>query len=286
MCTKNQISINRFSECQWLTVHFDIYKQVAGKPLLRGTVEFDVKHKMTLQAKSTTWSETLELTKAKTTGVGKGSRINIAATSSSGTKAKVTFTQGRTLDAPARGSVSYTTGAIAKKKANAKAKTTYTFTASKPGYQPGVVSYGSAAYRCDNFYGTSGCAFPDAPTGISMINQPRIAEGIRKLRERGGHYGDPHGGKPLRWMVNNKQKAANRKAVCSKTPPTADKRAGRTSCDEYPFASTYEGGTKLPAKQRTITWVNKAENDSQGATITNWRRAYHVMDKDPFYVIV
>ncbi|WP_443728973.1 NucA/NucB deoxyribonuclease domain-containing protein [Streptomyces barringtoniae] len=30
-------------------------------------------------------------------------------------------------------------------------------------------------------------------------------------------------------------------------------RAGRTSCDEYPFASTYEGGTHLPASHREIT---------------------------------
>ena len=286
VCTKNQISINRFSECQWLTVHFDIYKEVAGRPALRGTVEFDVKHKMDLNAKSTSWSETFELTKARTTGDGKGSRINIAAASKSGTKAKVTFDQGRTLDSPANGRVNYTTGAIARKKINAKAKTTYTFTASKPGYKPGVVSYDSATYRCDNFYGTSGCAYPDAPTGVSMINQPRIAEGIRKLRTHGGRYGDPNGGKPLHWMINAKQKAKNRTAVCPKTAPTADKNAGRTSCDEYPFASTKEGGTKLPANQRTITWVNKAENDSQGATITNWRRAYHVMDNDPFYVIV
>ncbi|MEU2931209.1 hypothetical protein ABZ636_40520 [Streptomyces sp. NPDC007251] len=41
-----------------------------------------------------------------------------------------------------------------------------------------------------------------------------------------------------------------------------------------------------PFRQRTITWVKKAENDSRGATITNWRRAFHVMDHDPFYVIV
>ncbi|MFF3918442.1 NucA/NucB deoxyribonuclease domain-containing protein [Streptomyces sp. NPDC001852] len=63
------------------------------------------------------------------------------------------------------------------------------------------------------------------------------------------------------------------------------KRAGRTSYDEYPFASTYEGGTKLPANQRTITWVNKQENNSQGGA-TTWRRQFHVMDDDPFYVIV
>jgi hypothetical protein len=42
----------------------------------------------------------------------------------------------------------------------------------------------------------------------------------------------------------------------------------------------------MSAKERTITWVRKAENGSQGGTITTWRRAYHVMDHDPFFVIV
>jgi hypothetical protein len=211
--------------------------------------------------------------------------VNIAGSSKSGTKAKVHFDQGRTLDSKSSGSVDYTTGPI-KKKINAKAKTTYTYTFTKAGYSPGTVSYDSAVYRCDNYYGTSGCAIPESPTGVSLINQPIIADGIRGLRSRGGHYGDPYGGKPLHWMINDKQKNKNRAAVCPKNPPADMKRAGRTSCDEYPFASTYEGGTHLPAKERTITWVRKAENDSQGGTITTWRRAYHVMDHDPFFVIV
>ncbi|MFF9156130.1 hypothetical protein ACF1AB_28325 [Streptomyces sp. NPDC014846] len=45
-------------------------------------------------------------------------------------------------------------------------------------------THDSAAYRCDNYYGTSGCAIPEAPTGVSMINQPRIADGVRVLRQQ------------------------------------------------------------------------------------------------------
>jgi hypothetical protein len=285
-CTINKITINRFSECEWVTIHVDVIKVVNGKPELEGTVDFDVKHQMTLNAKSANWSEKFSLSKAKTTRAGKGVHVDIAASSGGGTKATVHYSQGHVLDSASSGSVTYTTGTIPKKKINPKAKTHYTYTFTKAGYTPGTVSYDSAVYRCDNYYGTSGCTLPDAPTGVSMINQPRIDEGIRNLRARGGHYGDPNGGKPLHWMINDKQKAKNRAAVCPKTPPADMKHAGRTSCDEYPFASTYEGGTHLPANQRTITWVNKAENDSQGATITNWRRAFHVMDHDPFYVIV
>ncbi|GGS08841.1 MULTISPECIES: NucA/NucB deoxyribonuclease domain-containing protein [Streptomyces] len=285
-CTINRITVNRYSECEWITIHVDVVKIVRGRPVLEGTADFDVKHQMTLKAKSVNWSEKFSISKAKTTRAGKGLHVNIAASSKSGTKAKVHFDQGRTLDSKSSGSVDYTTSPIPKKKINAKAKTTYTYTFTKAGYSPGTVSYDSAVYRCDNYYGTSGCAIPDSPTGVSLINQPVIADGIRGLRLRGGHYGDPYGGKPLHWMINDKQKNKNRAAVCPKNPPADMKRAGRTSCDEYPFASTYEGGTHLPAKERTITWVRKAENDSQGGTITTWRRAYHVMDHDPFFVIV
>ncbi|MGW4561548.1 NucA/NucB deoxyribonuclease domain-containing protein [Streptomyces sp. NPDC004561] len=285
-CTINRITINRYSECEWVAIHVNVIKVIDGEPVLEGTVDFDVKHQMTLNAKSANWSEKFALSKARTTGAGKGVEVIIGAASQSGTRATVHYAQGHVLDTASSGSVGYATGPITKGHINAKAKTSYRYTFTKPGYTPGTVSYDSAVYRCDNYYGTTGCAFPDAPTGVSMINQPRIDEGIRKLRARGGHYGDPNGGKPLHWMINDKQKAKNRAAVCPRTPPADMKRAGRTSCDEYPFASTYEGGTHLAAKERTITWVKKAENDSQGATITNWRRAFHVMDHDPFYVIV
>ncbi|MET7382966.1 hypothetical protein ABZT08_29905 [Streptomyces sp. NPDC005526] len=284
-CTINRITINRFSECEWVTVHVDVVKVVNGRPVLEGTAAFSVKHQMTLKANSANWSEKFTVSKARTTGKGKGVHVNVSAKSGGGTKATVHFPQGHTLDSAASGTVSNTTGAIARKKINPKAKTAYGYTFTKPGYNPGSVSYASATYRCDNYYGTTGCAITEAPTAINLITLPRISEGIRKLRSHGGHYGDPNGGKPLHWMINATQQKKNRQAVCSVPVPTDMRRAGRTSCDEYPFASTYEGGTHLPAGQRTITWVKKNEDDAQGANITNWRRQFHVMDHDPYYVI-
>ncbi|MEU3342426.1 NucA/NucB deoxyribonuclease domain-containing protein [Streptomyces sp. NPDC006668] len=288
-CTINKITINRYSECEWVAVHVDVIKVVDGEPVIEGTADFDVKHQMTLKAGSANWGEKFTISKARTTGQGKGVAVEVAAKSASGTKASVSFPQGHTLDSAAGGSVAYTT-AIAPKKILAKAKTAYTYTFTKAGYTPGSVSYGSAVYRCDNYYGSSrtnrsGCAFPEVPTGVSMVGLARIDEGIRALRSRGGHYGDPNGGKPLHWMINKKQEAKNRAAVCPRTAPPAMQRAGRTSCDEYPFASTKEGGTHLAANQREITWVKVSENKSQGGRITAWRGQMHVMDGDPFYVI-
>ncbi|MBX7555392.1 hypothetical protein K1Y78_47770 [Streptomyces sp. tea 10] len=246
---------------------------------------------MTLKANSANWSEKFHVSKARTTGAGSGVAVGIAAASGGGTRASVRFSQGHILSSGAAdGSVGYATS-IAPKKINPKTATKYTYTFTKPGYTPGTVSYDSAVYRCDNYYGSTrasraGCAVPDVSTGVSMVGLARIDEGIRKLRANGGHYGDPYGGKPLHWMINKTQEDANRKAVCPRSAPPDMQRAGRTSCDEYPFASTYEGGTHLPANQRTITWVQVQENKAQGGRITAWRGQLHVMDHDPFYVIV
>ncbi|GHE58294.1 NucA/NucB deoxyribonuclease domain-containing protein [Streptomyces capitiformicae] len=289
-CTINRITVNRFSSCEWVTVHVDVIRVVNGRPVIEGTADFNVKHQMTLKTNSANWGEKFTVSKAKTTGKGKGVRVNISATSGGGTKPTVKFPQGRTLDSVGNGTVSYKSAAIAPKKIKPKAKTTYKYTFTKAGYRPGGVSYASATYRCDNYYGSSrtnrsGCAFPEAPTAVSMVGLARIDEGIRKLRARGGHYGDPNGGKPLHWMINKTQEGKNRAAVCPRSAPADMKRVGRTSCDEYPFASSYEGGTHLPANQRTITWVKVQENKSQGGRITAWRGQMHVMDRDPFYVI-
>ncbi|MFB7506150.1 NucA/NucB deoxyribonuclease domain-containing protein [Streptomyces broussonetiae] len=291
-CTINKITINRYSECEWVSIHVDVIKVIDGKPEIEGTVDFDVKHQMTLKVNSANWSEQFTVSKARTTRAGSGVAVDIGAASGGGTKAAVHFPQGHILSSgAASGSVDYKTGAIPKGHVNAKAKTHYTYTFTKPGYTPGSVSYDSVVYRCDNYYGSkrasrSGCAIPEVPTAVSMVGIPYIDDGIRRLRSSGGHYGDPYGGKPLHWMINPTQEDNNRKAVCPTKAPPDMQRAGRTSCDEYPFASTKEGGTHLPANQREITWVHIQENRSQGGRITAWRGKMHVMDGDPFYVIV
>ncbi len=288
-CTINKITVNRYSECEWVSIHVDVIKIINGKPELEGTVDFDVKHQMTLKVNSANWSEKFHVSKARTTRAAAVSPSTSPPLPQAAPRPRSTSRSHILSSSAADGTVGYTTS-IAPKKINPKAKTTYAYTFTKPGYSPGSVTYNSAVYRCDNYYGSSkasraGCAVPDVPTGVSMVGLARIDEGIRKLRASGGHYGDPNGGKPLHWMINKKQEDANRKAVCPSSAPADMKRAGRTSCDEYPFASSREGGTHLPAKQREITWVKVQENKSQGGRITAWRGQMHVMDGDPFYVI-
>ncbi|WP_269856019.1 hypothetical protein [Streptomyces sp. RPT161] len=60
----------------------------------------------------------------------------------------------------------------------------------------------------------------------------------------------------------------------------AEKARGRTWCD-----ATYEGGTSLSANQRETTLTTPAEQRSQGGRITAFKKRFHILDRDPFYVI-
>ncbi|MFJ2841554.1 hypothetical protein ACIPD2_07690 [Streptomyces griseofuscus] len=132
-CTINKITVNRYSECEWVSIHVDIIKVINGKPELEGTVDFDVKHQMTLKANSANWSEKFHVSKARTTRAGSGVAASITAASAGGTKATVHFPNDHVLSSSAAdGTVGYATS-IAPKKINPKAKTKYAYTFTKPG---------------------------------------------------------------------------------------------------------------------------------------------------------
>jgi hypothetical protein len=56
---------------------------------------------------------------------------------------------------------------------------------------------------------------------------------------------------------------------------------GVSGLDEYPFASTYEGG-----KGASVRPVNWAEHKYQGPDIRKFYRNYNILDRDKFKVIV
>lgn len=91
---------------------------------------------MPLKTNSANWIEKSTLSKAATTGQGRGVAVKFSATSGGGTRATVRFPQGHTLDSAASGSVDPKTAVIAPKKIDPRAKTTYGHTFTKAGYSP------------------------------------------------------------------------------------------------------------------------------------------------------
>lgn len=144
------------------------------------------------------------------------------------------------------------------------------------------------SYRCDDMLTGqgAGCVFPKfTPALTTMTKLPAIADNIRRIQNNGpGHYGRPGSGHPLHRLTNETQQEKNYRAVCGRRvvgPPPKGK-----SCDEYPFRSTYEGGTALSKANRGWAWVPAGEQSRQGGYIKGFYYANRVLDHDAFYVKV
>jgi hypothetical protein len=106
---------------------------------------------------------------------------------------------------------------------------------------------------------------------------------IRGLQQRGG-FGVP-GDKThaLHREADRAKQRQNRAAMCGR------KRGPRPrgmSCDEYPFASTREGGGHAGAMGSGWAWVPVKEQGSQGGLISSFYQNERILDGDPFYVKV
>jgi hypothetical protein len=136
------------------------------------------------------------------------------------------------------------------------------------------------SYRCDDMLGGrgAGCVFPKfTPTLTTMTQLPAIASNIRRIQAKGpGHYGRPGSGHPLHRLTNKAGQLKNYRAVCGRsvvgTPPPGK------SCDEYPFKTTYEGGTALSKANRGWAWVPEKQQAKQGPRIKNFYYANRVLD--------
>jgi len=118
--------------------------------------------------------------------------------------------------------------------------------------------------RCDHMYPTAwrrpGCVFPVYRPTVNMSGLHHIAKNIRKVQGRGIHVGRPLGPHPLHRTTSQQEAHHNRRLVC---PPNLHRPKGY-QCDEYPFASAFEGGKKLPPIDRIIGFVPATENRRQG----------------------
>jgi hypothetical protein len=78
-----------------------------------------------------------------------------------------------------------------------------------------------------------------------------------------GHWGRQGHGQPLHRLANSKKASANRRVVCDKTFMTGSTGVAKDSCDEFPFAKTYESGA-----------LNGIHSGSKCAQVTAVRTAH------------
>lgn len=258
---------------------------------IAGVVYFNTLQRIRLKVNSRTFTETFSLQPTLLVQAGAvGVKLASLRVACGGTcTARVGFPRGRTLipGKVIRGTITYH-------------DSTRTVNRTAIRYQPRYVKRGhtfamddawdSEKIRCDNVLRGrqgAGCVFPAvAPSLTTMRRLPHIAQNIRRIQNRGTHqFGkrDADGyGWPLHRITDEHQIDRNREVLCPRSRP----RPPGMSCDEYPFATTKEGGNGARPADRGWAWVPFRENNRQGGLLNSFYLANRVLDGDGYWVDV
>jgi hypothetical protein len=110
--------------------------------------------------------------------------------------------------------------------------------------EPNVNWDGRIDIRCDNAVGANpGCVYPAAQAEFVVSVSVFGAAAVTYWWAQ-SYLPDAWGGQtPLRRLANEETAKGNRRNTCNSTFVPLPDKVVNDSCDEYPFAATYEGGT-------------------------------------------
>ena len=167
--------------------------------------------------------------------------------------------------------------------------------------------------RCDNAWNGltgKGCVVPEADAVLNMSGRSTVTTHSQHIQraQQSGLPGSAVEGKPLRRTTDQTRIANNRNATCNKVRAT---RPNNTDCDEYPFASTEEGGLNPGEVFRSfegcqppvggltildpdnienkgtgvsICYINRTDNRSGGGILSWFYRKQRIANSEEFYV--
>lgn len=191
--------------------------------------------------------------------------------------------------------------------AKGSSTTRFTFTFSNPAWA-GATSgnQDQITVRCDNAlpgasYG--GCVFSDyVSTMVYKLSgpYPLLAQHIRD-GQASGLPGAYPSGTPLRRLTDSTIQEQNRTTAC----PSSYPRPPGFSCDEYPFASTYQGASLSGGGPRSFPYcavvlltqssgpsgysvcmIEAGQNSGGGSALGAFYKTNRVIDFDPFRVAI
>jgi hypothetical protein len=289
LCVAGEVVRARHASCALTTIDYQVLEVPSGKVLGKGTIA--VGYKEALNAMSRTWPlvAAVELTDA--TGV-------VAADSTATTD--IACAGGCTSSAP-------WTQPLVEDKAY-----THTFTIDSAGrgtdltsQVPVVDTVNPAATdqaapvrldslgpaRCDSDpllrqFGkiTSGCVFKDVAASYDIYltghGEDQVALNVVKGQQaKSLHFGWYGHGRAL-FRAPPSVQARNRQAACGKTSYKKP-----YSCDEYPFAATYQGAFYFPSQNVTMK-VPGTENSTEGGLRSAMYVAERLFYGDSYWVFV
>lgn len=141
--------------------------------------------------------------------------------------------------------------------------------------------------RCDSVAvaRTHGCAFSDvAALYVLHVSGQGIKDVALHIehaqRTKPHHFGWLGHGTPLKRLTIQKDIRANRRRACRGVHVPSGK-----SCDEYPFAATYEGASFFPGDSSAVA-VPAKENSREGGLRVAMYKSERLLAKDAFWVII
>lgn len=177
-------------------------------------------------------------------------------------------------------------------------------TFNKAGWaNPVSLNMNFAQSRCDNATpgtSTAGCVFPTI-SGTLAFSQATVPNFVAHVygAQLSGLPGRLGTGTYLTRLINPSLQAANNNKAC----PASLVRPTGYQCDEYPFASTYQGASTSGATAaRSLSWcqmpdpagsgpngwsrcfIPQFENSSSGGTTGAFYRDQRILDGDPFQI--
>ncbi|MEU2608909.1 NucA/NucB deoxyribonuclease domain-containing protein [Streptomyces albus] len=138
------------------------------------------------------------------------------------------------------------------------------------------ITWSGSRFRCDSkqaLGNTSGCvvAWFTPTLSVSRAKFGSSADMIAWAQKNlSGHWGLKGTGKPLSRLQNAQQQKDNRRRVCE-TAWTPDQTVAEVTCDEFPFASSYESGALNGIQNGSeCAQVKAVQKDSTGVLATDW----------------
>lgn len=272
--------IDRFVGCNQTFLEVMVFEVPSGR--LIGSVDAAAINSVEADLRSLTWTHRIKLVRLN--GWGDINGLIPEGTPSCPQDCTVTGSQLPTrllLDQP-EGHIAATSTVDPRTKGTiAAGQSRWAISFSQMGAFPSPpVDFASEAVRCDTATpnATAGCVLsrytPTLP--YTTAHNGELATHIRDAQES-GRPGAPASGKPLTRTTDPVRIDLNRNTSC---PPLLPRPPG-TQCDEYPFASTQQGGLLNGASSRTI---NAADNTTGGRELAAFYRQNRILNFDPFYV--
>ncbi|WP_409461720.1 NucA/NucB deoxyribonuclease domain-containing protein [Amycolatopsis sp. GA6-003] len=159
------------------------------------------------------------------------------------------------------------------------AETTFT----NPGWVNSVSNSGpTPAARCDNMLPGRGAGCVLSAVTPEMFYRldgpyPELAKHIQKAQAKG--LPGARGGTPLQRATEDVVKDRNRAVACPDSLPRPEGK----DCDEYPFASTWEGAAFGPYD---VEMINSWQNQQGGSALSDFYDEERVLNLDPFWVTI